>query len=120
VLCNNMIILKEKIAVDTLTPMAAKMHSNLVKAVLDIEQNIMIIDVGMHADAECYMLDEMGSQQGDLWGINLHPSLFPQDGWIEFDSMVNLRPSWGNRTRGVDSPEVQKRIRAMVKKWITE
>jgi hypothetical protein len=54
----------------------------------------------MHADEEAALLAE-GSTQADLWGINLYPEL-PEEDWLEFDSMINLRPSWGNRSRGVD------------------
>jgi len=34
-------------------------------------------------------------------GINLYPDVDGED-WIEFDSMINLRPASGNRSRGVD------------------
>jgi len=38
--------------------------------------------------------------------------------FIEFDSMINLRPSWGNRSRGVDDIETQKKIIAIVNKLV--
>jgi hypothetical protein len=34
--------------------------------------------------------------------------------WLEFDSMINLRPSLGNRSRGVDDPATQGAIRTLV------
>ena len=49
----------------------------------------------------------------DLWGINRYPGESGPD-WIEFDSMINLRPSQGNRSRGVDDERVQARIREVV------
>ena len=66
----------------------------------------------MHTDEEAVLLDD-GSAQADIWGINLYPDE-PGDHWIEFDSMINLRPAQGNRTRGVDDPAVQARIRGVV------
>ena len=38
----------------------------------------------------------------------------PESDWLEFDSMVNLRPSFGNRSRGVDDPAVRERITRLV------
>jgi hypothetical protein len=58
------------------------------------------------------LLDD-GSQQADLWGINLYPAE-PGDDWLEYDSMINVRPSQGNRSRGVDSPTLREVIRAIV------
>ena len=51
------------------------MFERLVKAVVDIEREIMVVDSGLHADEEFYLL-ENGSLQKDLWGINLHPDQF--------------------------------------------
>ena len=55
-----------------------------------------------------------GSRQQDLWGINLYPDL-PAGEWLEFDSMINLRPSFGNRSRGVDDPATRERIADLVR-----
>ena len=66
----------------------------------------------MHCDAELLLLDH-GSLQENLWGINLHPTN-PKASFIEFDSMINFRPSQGNRSRGVDDPVIQKQIQNIV------
>ena len=66
----------------------------------------------MHADAEEHLL-EKGSEQSDLWGINLYLEE-SNDDWIEFDSVINLRPSQGNDSRGVDDPTTRQRIREIV------
>jgi hypothetical protein len=105
-------IVTEKITLDELKEMSKKMHDNIVKAVVDTEMGIMVVDAGMHADEEMVLLEE-GSQQENLWGINIHPYK-PRDTWIEFDSMINLRPSFGNRTRGVDDIKIQEKIKKIV------
>lgn len=94
------------------------MFDNLVKAVVDVEQEIMIVDAGLHADEETFLL-ENGSQQEHLWGINLYPEHFGTENFIVFDSMINLRPRQGNRTRGVDNPTIQAAIRRIVLKLVT-
>jgi hypothetical protein len=88
--------------------MAKKGFGNLVKAVVDIRKKIMVVDASLHADEEAMLLSE-GSSQTDLWGINLYPELIG-DEFIEFDSMINIRPGQGNSSRGVDDPKVKKRI----------
>lgn len=99
----------DSIDLATLKQMSEKMFGGLVKAVVDIEKGIMVIDAAMHADQELFLLEEEGSEQGNLWGINLFPDQWGSDGFIVFDSMINLRPGWGNKTRGVDDPTVQKK-----------
>ncbi|MFA6535719.1 MAG: DUF5674 family protein [Candidatus Babeliales bacterium] len=91
-------IVKEKISIPELKAMSKKMFGDMVKAVVDIEKEIMVVDAIMHADEEHLLLEE-GSEQGNLWGINIYPEKMWDQRWIVFDSMVNLRPSWGNKTR---------------------
>ena len=89
------------------------MFGNMVKAVVDVEKEIMVVDAGLHSDEESLLL-EKESKQENLWGINLYPENFGKDDWIEFDSMINLRPSWGNKSRGVDDPKIQEKIKNIV------
>jgi len=108
-----------KISVAELDKMSEKMFGRLVKAVVDIEKEIMVIDASMHADQEVVLL-ESGSRQENLWGINLHPSKFGGEGWIEFDSLINLRPSQGNRSRSVDDLKIQEIIKKIVNRLVKE
>ena len=96
--------------------MAVASFGNLVKAVVDVSKQIMVVDAGLHADEEAYLLTR-GSNQADLWGINLYPDL-SGDQFIEFDSMINLRPRGGNLSRGVDDTRVQQQIKDVVKKLV--
>ena len=57
------------------------------------------------------------SARHDLWGINLYPGIAGPD-WLEFDSMINLRPSFGNRSRGVDDPGTRDTITALVNRLV--
>jgi len=88
-----------------------------VKAVVDVELSIMAIGGELHADEEAVLL-EQGSRQQDLWGINLYPDM-PAEEWIEFDAMINVRPSQGNRSRNVESPDMRKNIRAVVQTLVS-
>jgi hypothetical protein len=70
----------------------------------------------LHSDEEALLI-ENGSEQKNLWGINIYPEI-KDENWIEFDSMINLRPSQGNRSRGVDNPEIRKKIIEIVNNLI--
>jgi hypothetical protein len=106
-------IVRETIALSTIEGMAERMFGTLVKAVVDVEQGIMAVGGEMHADEEAVLLDE-GSTQSSLWGINLYPAQFGTPRFIEFDSVINIRPTQGNRTRSVDDPAVRAAVTSIV------
>ena len=99
-----------------LTEVAEKRFGDMVKVVVDIEQDIMAIGGELHADEEQVLL-EQGSKQENLWGINLYPEKTGND-FIEFDSMINIRPRQNNRSRGVLDKDIQKKIIKIVEKLI--
>lgn len=96
--------------------MAVERFGDMVKGVVDLRRGILLLDADMHADQEAELLDE-GSVQEDLWGINLYPDVAGAD-WLEFDSMINLRPSFGNRSRGVDDATTREAIRSLVERLV--
>lgn len=100
------------ISLGELRDLAGHRFGDMVKAVVDLGRDVMLVDADMHADQEAALLDD-GARQVDLWGINLYPDL-PEADWIEFDSMINLRPSFGNRSRGVDDSRQRERIVSLV------
>jgi hypothetical protein len=100
------------VTLDQIRLMAQRHFGELVKGVVDVRRQVMALDADMHADQEAELLTQ-GSAQGDLWGINLYPDL-PETEWLEFDSMINIRPSLGNRSRGVDDSTTREAIAAIV------
>jgi len=111
-------IVKDKITREELKQMAEKMFDNLVKAVVDIEKEIMVVDAPMHSDEEAELIKN-NSKQENLWGINIYPEKQGSD-FIEFDSMINIKPNQGNRNRGVDDKKIQEKIIKIVQKKVTE
>jgi len=101
-------IIDSPILLQDLSLIAQVGFGDLVKAVVDVDREIMAIDGELHSDEEALLL-EQGSRQQHLWGINIYPDLEGTER-IEFDSMINIRPSQGNRSRGVDDPELRLRI----------
>jgi hypothetical protein len=101
-------IIRQQMAFDDLMPMAAAMFGNMVKAVVDVEREVIALDGELHSDLEALLIED-GSRPQDLWGINLYPELQGDD-FVEFDSMINLRPSQGNRSRGVENAQTREKV----------
>lgn len=106
-------IVAGQITVAELSAMAEASFGDLVKAVADVRRGLVAVDAGMHSDLEALLLDE-GSRQADLWGINLYPAEHGTGGFLEFDSLINLRPGNGNRTRSVEDPAIRGAIERLV------
>ena len=103
----------DNITVTELSGMSQKMYGNLAKGVVDLNKGILVVDVDMHVDAEQFLL-ENGSIQDDLWGINLYPDKFGTDEFIEFDSMINIRPRQNNLSRGIDDENIRRQITQLI------
>ena len=109
-------VVEEKVTILELEEFAKAGFGDLVKVVVDIERGVMAVGGELHADEEALLL-EQGSKQENLWGINVYPALTGGD-FIEFDSMINLRPAQNNRTRGVESPELREKIKQIINKLV--
>jgi hypothetical protein len=107
-----MLIVRDRMTLAGLRTLAEETFGTLVKAVVDVERRIMAVGGELHSDEEALLLED-GSRQQDVWGINLYPE-FNDERWIEFDSVINIRPSQNNRSRGVDDPGTRRAIAAIV------
>lgn len=104
------------IAIDEIKKMAASLFGDMVKAVVDVDRGIVAVDAELHSDLEALLLDD-GSKQKNLWGINIYPEQ-GEDEFVEFDSMINLRPSQGNKSRGVEDKALRSKIIGIVAKTV--
>lgn len=111
-------IIETSLTKATLKDVALELFGDMVKAVVDLERGVMAIGGELHADEEAVLL-EQGSKQSDLWGINLYPESVG-DGFVEFDSMINIRPSQGNRSRSVEDEGTRKRILDVVDRLVRD
>ena len=100
------------ISLDEIRTLAQGRFGDMIKGVVDLGRGILLLDADLHADQEASLLAD-GSKQAVLWGINLYPDVAGED-WLEFDSMINLRPSFGNRSRGVDDPATRAAIAGLI------
>jgi hypothetical protein len=88
----------------------------LVKGVVDLAQGIIAVDAEWHADLEALLLED-GSAQNDLWGFNMLP-LEPAQSFLEYESLINIRPAQKNFSLEVTDPGLRDRIKAVVDRLV--
>jgi len=106
------IIIKEKISKDRLNQFAKEIFGDMIKIVVDLERKIMAVGGEMHADCEQVLLDN-GSKQENLWGANIYPDS-EGDNFIEYQSLINIRPKVGNRSMEIQNEKIRKQVREVI------
>jgi hypothetical protein len=109
-------IVRDHVTLEALKRMADRLFGDFVKAVVDVDRALLAVDAELHADLEAELLQD-GSAQASLWGINLYPGAEP-DHFIEFDSLINMRPSQANRSRGVEDEGARRKIAAIIEQRV--
>ncbi len=112
-------IVKDSITLEKLKEMAHEQFIHIIKVVVDIEQEIMAVGGEFHSDLEVLLLENEHSKRENTWGINLVLDK-TGDEFIQFDSMINLKPLSGNTTRGVEDLVIQKKIIEIVNKIVKQ
>ena len=112
------LVVKSAISREKLQAMATEQFGDFVKAVVDTSQGIMAVGGELHADEEVYLTEHEGSKREFMWGVNFYPARTDET-WIEFDSMINLKPGLGNTSRGVEDSTVREKIIAIVERLIS-
>ncbi|OGI63845.1 hypothetical protein A3A95_00150 [Candidatus Nomurabacteria bacterium RIFCSPLOWO2_01_FULL_39_18] len=110
-------IVKDKIGRIELNTLAHEQYGDIIKAVVDIKQGIMGVGGELHVDIQSLLIEKENSRGEDTWGINLYLEKMGDD-FIEFDSMINLKPNLGNRIRGIENQEIKESIRQIISKLI--
>ncbi len=110
------LLVSEPISVSRIREIGEELYGDMVKAVVDVEKEVMAAGGELHSDEEAFLL-ERDSRQEDLWGINLYTDRELPD-MVEFDSMINIRPRQNNQSRGVEDANVRERIIQIVKKLV--
>ena len=110
-------ILSKKISRDELNKMDSGYFEDMIKAVVDIEKQIIGVDAELHADIEGALIEE-GSEQRNLWGINFLTDEDDIEEFVEFDSLINIRPKQNNRSRYVEDENIRNKVLEVVEKWI--
>jgi len=111
-------IIKDKISISELQEICKNgPFTEVVKVVVDIEKGIMAIDAEVHSELRELLIREENSNHRSLWGINLVPDR-EDEGFVVFDSLINLKPGMGNKTRGIDDTGIREKINAIINKLV--
>ena len=105
------IVEDEPVAPHALRVLVDRFFEDMVKYVVDLERGGAAGGGELHADGEAWLV-EAGSRQLGLWGANYRPGLGPDD-CIEFTSLINIRPSQGNRSMVIEDEHVRDRVREL-------
>ena len=110
------LIVENPISTKELKEVAQQVFGDMVKVVVDLRKGVMALGAELHADEEAMLL-ETGSKQTDLWGFNIYVDQ-PRDSWLEFNSMINIRPSQKNFARDIQDEEIKLKISEFVEKLV--
>jgi len=104
------LIISKKATESELKQMSQDFGGEYIKVVVDAHRKILAGGGERHVDAEQLLLKD-GSKQEDLWGGGIDPNTKE----IDYNSMINLRPSQGNSSRDVLSSDIQKKMDKIIK-----
>ena len=109
-------ILDHKIKTEEVKKLADFWYGSMIKGTVDIELERVALGGDYHIESS-EILTGSGSKFEDVWGFNIR---FEEnkDGSLEFDSMVNIKPNFGNRSRGINSEETIKKATEIIYKFI--
>lgn len=110
-------IISKKISRDELNKMDSGYFEDKIKAVVDIEKQIIGVDAELHADIEGALIEE-GSELRNLWGINFLADEDEIEEFVKVDSLINIHPKQNNRSRDVEDENIRNKILEAVEKWI--
>ena len=109
-------ILDNKINIEEVKKLADSWYGTMIKGTVDVELRRVALGGDYHIESS-EILTSSGSKFEDVWGFNIR---FEEnkDGVLEFDSMVNIKPNFGNRSRGINNQEVIKKATHIIYKFI--
>ncbi len=91
-------------------------YGTMIKGAVDIKGNRIALGGDYHIEGS-ELLTNTGSKFEDVWGFNIRFEENPE-GMLEFDSMVNIKPNFGNRSRSIINGEVFEKATRTIHKFI--
>ena len=110
------VILTEKVDINFVKELAQKRYKTMIKGCVDIERGIVAIGGQYHMET-CEMLSIDGSNHTNVWGFNIRFE-FDENGEIEFDSLVNIKPNLKNMGRDIKDKNIINKGTEIIKRFI--
>ena len=108
-----LLIIRAKIASGSRKKVAEDLKG-YIKVVVDVRRKILSAGGEKHAGGEQMLLKD-GSRQEDLWGAGLDSETDEMD----FDSMINLRPTQ-NASREILDPKIRQQVESITRSLFQE
>ena len=108
----DIIIVEGEISLEKLKELAKKFYGDMIKGVVDIEKEIVAFGGEYHIDANT-LITENGSEQKNVWGFNVHFNR-PRDFWIEYNSLINIRPLAKNNHTDVQDNSIKEKMKQII------
>ena len=109
-----LVLLDRKADADTLKKVSEDLDG-YIKFVVDVQKQIMTAGGLRHFEGEQLLLSQ-GSRQNDLWGGGFDL----QTKEIDYESMINIRPSQNNPSREVLDSALRTKIKQIVSQLLVE
>lgn len=110
------IIIEKTVPIAELEKISKEYYAPMIKGVVDIEREIVAFGGEYHIDANQKLI-ELGYEQKNIWGFNIHLEKLREQ-WIEYISLINIRPAANNLDMEVQDPEIRARMKEIVNKKI--
>lgn len=91
-------------------------YTDITKGVVDIEKEVIALGGEYHMDANMLLI-KAGHAQNNIWGFTLYPNRAGDD-WVEYTSLINIRPASHNRTMTVEDPNIRQKMKNIIEKLI--
>lgn len=104
-----LLVIRKKATKDEIEKMAEDL-AGFIKVVVDVENKILAGGGQRHVEGEQELL-QAGSKQDNLWGGGFDTETKE----IDYNSMINLKPSQNNPSRDILSSEIRKTFDEIVK-----
>lgn len=105
-------IVENTISINELKKLAKTFYITMIKGVVDIDREVVAFGGEYHMDANIVLL-ENESEQKNIWGFNLYFDR-PQNEWIEYTSLINIRPQVGNNDMEVQDENVKDVMKKII------
>lgn len=109
-------ILDHKINMGEIKKLADFWYGTMIKGAVDIRLGRVTLGGDYHIESS-EMLTSSGSKFEDVWGFNIRFEE-NENGLLEFDSLVNIKPNLGNRSQNINNEEIIKKATKIIYKFI--
>jgi len=113
----NIRIINKKISEKELQEIAKEFYGSMIKGVVDIELAVLAMGGEYHMDANTILI-ENGSKQENVWGFNWYFDK-SSDERIEYISLINIRPTQGNRVMEVQDLSLRDKMKSVILKYLS-